>query len=164
MVKKLCLGFMLCVCGLLAVEGLDFQPIEKARLRVFESLYSKDLDTIAKQQKFLKDNFKQAQENDIYTFPKVSIENAYNAYALANEDEMFKRELPSTNKAFKKESLDNKNTSLITYVWGKDSKSLVVTSLKLKGEEICTKETLDFSPKGNATILKVNYQQYCFDK
>lgn len=148
---------------LVASDGYIFQPIEKARLRVFESLYAKDMDNIAKQQKFLKENFTQSSEHDIYTFPNASIKDAYKGYADASSDELLHRDLPSTNKAYKVDATkENHISSLVTYVWSKDSKKLVVTSLKLDGEELCSKEVLDFEQKSKATILKVNFEQYCF--
>lgn len=144
-------------------------PIEKARLRVFETLYQKDLTSLKQQQNFLRKNFRSVNGHDIYTFPNQTIDNAYKAYVNANLDNglfenVLHKELPKTNKAFK--GSFQKNNSLdyvLMYVWHGNT-NLSVTTTGLDGENLCSKEVLEFSQKQNTTTLTTSFEQYCFAK
>lgn len=147
----------------------ELAPIEAARLRVFETLYKEQLSSAAQKKNFLKQHFKTTGEYDIYTFPHQSIENAYHAYVNANiknssVDNVWHKELPKTNKAFKANSTkDNPFGYILMYIWHGDKK-LHVTNTRLRGENLCAKEVLEFEEKQNATILQSSFEQYCFDE
>lgn len=145
-------------------SNYELPPIEEARIKIFEHLYKNELNTLDKKKSFLKNNFQSTQEHDIYTFPNADIEDAYNAYANASKDELLKRELPKTNKAYKIEA-DKKNpiSKVIAYEWNKNSSKLLVTNIQMQEDELCSKEILEFNKLGKETILKVNYEKYCFD-
>lgn len=146
-----------------------FNALEEARLRVFESLYKAELNSVEKKRAFLEKNFESASEHDIYTFPNATIEQAYNAYAKANLNakngfSLPQRALPSENKAYKVEPTKNAAGYVVSYIWGNNKKKLTINSVQImQKDSICAKEVLEFEQFAKSVVLKSNYEQYCFE-
>lgn len=154
--------------GILRSEDA-FSALEEARLRVFESLYKAELNSVEKKRAFLEKNFESATEHDIYTFPNATIAQAYEAYSKANLNaksgfSLPQRALPSENKAFKVEPTKSEPGYVISYIWGNNKKKLVITSTQIvQKDSICAKEVLEFEQFAKSVVLKSNYEQYCFE-
>lgn len=165
------------ICSLVLCQGIMWQcyaetssnnvvPAEANIMRVFEILYPKQLQTIDQKRSFIKKHYKNSEHYETFTFPNQNIENVYKAYIAAYPKDSFgasilHTELPKTNKAFKADSNDERIGYVLMYVW-EGNKKLSITNMRIKGDNLCGKEILEFDEKGNKTILKSNFEQYCF--
>lgn len=165
------------ICSLFLCQGIIWQcyaetssdklvPVEANRMRVFEILYPKQLQTLEQKRNFVKKHYKNSEHYEIFTFPNQTIDSVYKAYITAYLKDSFgasilHTELPKTNKAFRADSNNERMGYVLMYVWEGDKK-LSITNTRIEEDNLCGKEILDFEEQGNKTILKSNFEQYCF--
>ena len=160
----LCQGFMWQCYAEAANDNLV--PVEANRMRVFEILYPKQLQTLEQKRNFVKKHYKNSEHYETFTFPNQTIDSVYKAYVTAYPKDSFgasilHSDLPKTNKAFKADSNNDRMGYVLMYIWEGDKK-LSITNTRIEDDNLCGKEILEFEEKGNQTILKSNFEQYCF--
>ncbi len=170
LLKKIACSLGLC-CGIMwqcYAESANKQlmPIEATRLRIFEILYPNNLQTLEQKRAFVKKYYKSGEHYETFIFPNQTIENVYKAYVATHPKDSFgasilHKELPKTNKAFKADSDHDRMGYVLMYVWEGDKK-LSITNTRIEDDNLCGKELLEFEEQGKQTILKSNFEQYCF--
>lgn len=141
-------------------------PVEATRMRVFEILYPQQLQTLEQKRNFLKKHYRSNEHYEKFTFPNQTIESVYRAYVEAYPKDNFGTsilhdELPKTNKAFKADSDNSRMGYVLMYIW-EGNKKLSITNTRIKDDNLCGKETLEFEEQDRQTVLKSNFEQYCF--
>ncbi|RDU71253.1 hypothetical protein CQA66_06840 [Helicobacter aurati] len=149
----------------------DSLPIyQELKLKLYQELYPQGTyDMLDQEQKqtFIQSLISSNNGIDTYVFPDRSIEEVYRAYNNVHTSDNFgqsvlHKELPKTNKAFRKDSTKDTLGYVLMYIW-KNQNSLNITNVRLQGEKLCGKETLDFEQNNKETTLKVGFEQYCFE-
>ncbi|TLD82476.1 hypothetical protein [Helicobacter trogontum] len=168
--KKIVCALGLC-CGTIfqcfaESSNNNLMPLEATRIKLFEILYPQQLTTLEQKKAFVKKYYKSSEEHETFIFPNQTLENVYNAYVRAYPTNAFgvsilHKELPRTNKAFRADSNDERMGYVLMYVWDGDKK-LTITNTRIEDDNLCGKELLEFEEQKGQTILKSNFEQYCF--
>lgn len=140
--------------------------VEATRMKVFEILYPQQLKTLEQKRIFVKKHYKYNNGYETFIFPNQTIDSVYNAYVAAYPKDNFgvnvlHKDLPKINKAFRADSNSERTGYVLMYIWSGDKK-LSITNTRIEDDNLCGKELLELEEKKGQTILKTNFEQYCF--
>ncbi|STQ86782.1 hypothetical protein LS73_006990 [Helicobacter muridarum] len=165
-----CLGLILFFAISYALDQDDSLPVhQELKIKLYEMLYQDkmgNLENPKEKQDFIRPFIQSHDGEEIYRFPNKNIDDVYRAYNFIHEHDNFgpsilHKELPKTNKAFRKDSTSNIPGYVLIYTWKGDN-YLEITNVRLQGDELCGKEILEFRSDDKQTTLTTSLEQYCF--